>query len=87
MGQQWQAKPVELVGEQEQDLAMKKRLWGLVLVQAERGVAWGGAMLHLGIAERTGCTAWHMPLRLPTALPSTLQDHLHHVPPCCVGAP
>ena len=56
MGQQWQAKPVELVGEQEQDLAMKKRLWGLALVQAEREAAWGGAVLRLGIAEHTGYT-------------------------------
>jgi len=57
MGQQWWAKLVELFEEQERDLAMKKRLWGLALVQAERGVAWGGAALRLGIAEHTGCTA------------------------------
>ncbi len=57
MRQQWQAKSAKPVEEQEQDLAMKRRLWGLVLVQAEREVAWGGAMLHLGIAERTGYIA------------------------------
>jgi len=56
MRQQWWAKLAEPVEEQEQDPAMKRRLWGLALVQAEREVAWGGAMLCLGIAEHTGYT-------------------------------
>ena len=56
MRQQWWAKLVEPVEEQEWDLAMKRRLWGLALVQAEREAAWGGAVLRLGIAEHTGYT-------------------------------